>query len=352
MIRNFKAVSKVMFSQGAVDEFPALLNQQRAGAGFAVFVVDHFFSDGQLAGRLGLQQDDLIFYLDTTAEPSTGTVDDYVTRIKGGRSQLPAAVIGVGGGAAMDVAKAVAIMLTNPGKTEEYQGWDLVRNPPVYKIGVPTISGTGSEVSRTTVLIGPVKKQGINSDCSLFDQIMLDPDLLATVPARQRFFTGMDCYIHSVEAVSGTFLNEFSKAYADKALELSTKVFLQEGGDADMMVASMLGGYSIVYSEVGICHALSYGISYAFGLHHGEANCVVFNTLDEYYPEHVTLFREMLSKNGVELPRNLVGQVSDAVMEKMIDMALLMEKPLCNAAGENWREIFTREKLKELYLKI
>ena len=350
--RNFKTVAHVLYSRGALAELPAVLAPRRTGAGHAVFVVDHFFSGGELEPTLRLHQGDILLYLNTTDEPKTGTVDEFVARIRSAHQELPVAVVGIGGGATMDVAKAVAIMLTNEGETEQYQGWDLVLNPPVYKVGVPTLSGTGSEVSRTTVLTGPAKKQGINSDHSIFDQIILDPDLLATVPVRQKFFTGMDCYIHSVEAVSGTFLNEFSRAYAEKALELSRNVFLGDGSDGDMMIASMFGGYSIVYSEVGVCHALSYGISYAFGLHHGEANCVVFNHLDEYYPNYVDEFREMLSRNGVELPRGLVKGVDEATMEKMIDLALLMEKPLCNAVGEKWREIFTRDKLRDLYLKI
>ena len=77
----------------------------------------------------------------------------------------------------MDLAKAVALMLTNPGSSQDYQGWDLVQVPGVYKAGVPTLSGTGAEVSRTAVLIGPTKKLGLNSDYTPFDQVLLDPDL-------------------------------------------------------------------------------------------------------------------------------------------------------------------------------
>ena len=75
----------------------------------------------------------------------------------------------------MDLAKAVSLMLTNPGSSVDYQGWDLIKNPAVYHVGIPTLSGTGSEVSRTTVLTGPEKKLGINSDHTVFDQIVLDP---------------------------------------------------------------------------------------------------------------------------------------------------------------------------------
>jgi 3-deoxy-alpha-D-manno-octulosonate 8-oxidase len=162
----------------------------------------------------------------------------------------------------------------------------------------------------------------------------------------------MDSYIHSVEAISGTFINEFSKAFAEKSLELCRHFFLENGNDADLMVASYLGGYSIVYSEVGVCHALSYGLSYVYGLHHGEAISTVFNCLEDYYPEYVKEFKIMLEKNDIELPKNIVQGISDEAMNKMIELTYLMEKPLNNALGENWRKKLTEEKIKEIYQKI
>jgi 3-deoxy-alpha-D-manno-octulosonate 8-oxidase len=62
----------------------------------------------------------------------------------------------------MDLAKAVALMLANTGSSANYQEWDLIKNPAIYHVGIPTLSGTGAEVSRTTVLSGPDKKLGIN----------------------------------------------------------------------------------------------------------------------------------------------------------------------------------------------
>jgi 3-deoxy-alpha-D-manno-octulosonate 8-oxidase len=134
-------------------------------------------------------------------------------------------------------------MMTNPGSSADYQGWDLVKLPGVYKVGIPTLSGTGAEVSRTTVLTGPTRKLGMNSDFTPFNQIVLDPELTKNVPANQRFYTGMDCYIHCIESLEGTFLNEFSKSYGEKALDLCQKIFVQkdkwdEESDDQLMMAS------------------------------------------------------------------------------------------------------------------
>jgi 3-deoxy-alpha-D-manno-octulosonate 8-oxidase len=291
-------------------------------------------------------------------EPKTSYVDQLTTQVKkhmvGKKDRRPSGVIGIGGGSTMDLAKAVSLMLTNPGSSADYQGWDLIKNPAVYHAAVPTLSGTGAEVSRTTVLTGPQKKLGINSDHTVFDQIVLDPEMIADAPNPQRFYTGMDCYIHCVESLEGTYLNSFSQAYGEKAMDLCREVFLAGPADADdrLMMASYCGGMSIAYSQVGICHALSYGLSFVLGLHHGIGNCVAFDTLEDYYPEGVREFRQMMDRIGIDLPRNLTATITDDQMEKMVDVSLVIEPLWENALGKDWKTIMTREKIRALYLNM
>jgi 3-deoxy-alpha-D-manno-octulosonate 8-oxidase len=254
----------------------------------------------------------------------------------------------------MDLAKAVSLMLTNPGSSAEYQGWDLIKNPAVYHVGIPTLSGTGAEVSRTTVLTGPEKKLGINSDYTVFDQVVLDPDLIDDAPNPQRFYTGMDCYIHCIESLTGTYLNMFSQAYGEKSLELCRDVFLKNPEDSNdrLMMASYFGGMSIAYSQVGIAHALSYGLAFVLGVHHGIGNAIVFDYLEEFYPEGVREFRLMMDRQNIELPRNLTTGLEPAKIEKMIDVALILEPLWENALGKNWKTIMTRDRIRKLYLQI
>jgi 3-deoxy-alpha-D-manno-octulosonate 8-oxidase len=275
-------------------------------------------------------------------------------KIKDFSRRLPDGIIGIGGGSVMDIAKAVSLMLTNSGSSADYQGWDLVKNKAIYHVGIPTLSGTGAEVSRTTVLSGPEKKLGINSDFTVFDQILLDPELIAGAPIDQRFYTGMDCYIHCVESLNGTYLNAFSQAYGEKALELCREVFLGDGPDSDdkLMMASYCGGMSIAYSQVGICHALSYGLGFVLGIHHGIGNCIVFDYLEDYYSQGVREFRKMMEKHDIHLPRNLVAGVENDKLEKMVDVALVLEPLWENALGADWKQIMTRDKIKELYQKM
>jgi 3-deoxy-alpha-D-manno-octulosonate 8-oxidase len=118
------------------------------------------------------------------------------------------------------------------------------------------------------------------------------------------------------------------------------------------MVASYFGGLSIAYSQVGVCHALSYGLSYVLGVRHGVGNCVVFNHLDAYYGKDVREFQQMIEKHRIDLPNGVTKGINEAGMNKMIDTALGLE-PLCkNALGENWKQLITREEIRSLYEKM
>ncbi len=355
MFRNFRMISNVLFGRGCFSQLDSIIEKQRSHAGsWAVFVVDDVFKKNALESRIPLHEKDMLLWVDVADEPKTRYVDDLTLQVKAFSKDLPCAVIGIGGGSTMDLAKAVSLMLTNEGSSTRYQGWDLIKNPAVYHAAVPTLSGTGAEVSRTAVLTGPEKKLGLNSDYTVFDQVVLDPQLVTGVPKDQHFYTGMDCYIHCIESLEGTFLNEFSKAYGEKSLALCREVFLDQHPDRDdkLMMASFFGGMSIAYSQVGACHALSYGLSYVLGTHHGIGCCIAFDVLDDYYPEGVKEFRKMMDLNGISLPRNLTSGLTDTRMETMITVALGLEPLWENCLGKDWKTIMTRDRARSLLEKM
>jgi len=354
--RNFKMVSYVVYGRGSFNQLDEILEPQRKTGKPMIFLLDHFFEGRPLASRIPLRGNDKIIYVDVSYEPKTTYVDKLASQFKEEFGNI-SGVIGIGGGSAMDLAKAVALMMNNPGSSADYQGWDLVKNPGVYKAGIPTLSGTGAEVSRTTVLTGPTKKLGMNSDFTPFDQIVLDPELTADAPANQRFYTGMDCYIHCIESLQGTYLNEFSKSYGEKALQLCQNVFVEKNKwdaacDDMLMMASYAGGMSIAYSQVGVAHAVSYGLSYLLGTKHGIGNCIVMNHLEEYYPDGVKEFKYMVEKNKIDIPQGICKGLTDDQFEKMIDVSMVMKPLWENALGKDWEKIMTREKLRKLYEKL
>ena len=349
-------VSYVVYGRGSFNQLDEILEPQRKENAPMIFLVDHFFENKPLVNRIPLRKTDKIIFADVSNEPKTKQVDMLAGQLKEEYGTI-SGIIGIGGGSVMDLAKAVSLMMNNPGSSADYQGWDLVKYPGVYKAGIPTLSGTGAEVSRTTVLTGPSRKLGMNSDFTPFDQIVLDPELTANVPVNQRFYTGMDCYIHCIESLTGTFLNEFSKSYGEKALNLCQEVFLGDRAwgtehDDKLMMASYAGGMSIAYSQVGVAHAVSYGLGYLLGTRHGVGNCIVFDKLEEYYPDGVKEFKKMVEKNKIEIPQHITRGLSDEQFNTMINVSLGMKPLWENALGPDWELIITREKLRMLYERL
>ena len=354
--RNFKVVPRMVFGRGSFDQLDEILAEQRDKKNdWVVFVVDDIHQDRALRERIPIHQQDMLLWVSSKDEPKTSYVDSLTEQVKAFNLEtLPVSIIGLGGGSSLDLAKGISLMLTNEGSSADYQGWDLIQNQAVHHVGIPTLSGTGAEASRTTVLTGPVKKLGMNSDYTVFDQILLDSELIEGVPKNQWFYTGMDCYIHCIESLEGTMLNEFSQSYAEKALDLCREVFIDDHADKDdkLMMASLMGGMSIAYSQVGACHALSYGLSYVLDYHHGIGNCIAFNALEEYYPEGVKEFREMVKKHNILLPTGITKGMSDEAMEKMITTAMKLPPLWENVYGSDWEQHVTREKVRELYSKM
>ncbi|MDG1014581.1 MAG: iron-containing alcohol dehydrogenase family protein [Flavobacteriaceae bacterium] len=356
--KNFPLVSKVVFGRGSFNQLGEILAPLRKNenAPFIFLVDDVFENDSSFVSKIPLLYADRIIFISAKHEPKTCQVDTLVENIILSSSILPSGIIGIGGGTIMDLAKAVSLMLTNEGYCEDYQGWDLIKNKGIYHVGIPTISGTGSEVSRTSVLTGPTKKLGINSDFTPFDQVILDPELTKDVPKDQWFYTGMDCFIHCVESLKGNFINSFSETYGNTALNLCKDVFLnslpQNESQDKLMMASWHGGMSISYSQVGVAHALSYGMSYLLGVKHGIGNCIVFDQLEAFYPEGVRIFRQMKAKHNILLPKGVCSNLTQKQFDSMIDIALSLEPLWENALGKDWKIKITRPLLKDLYSKM
>ena len=358
MFRNFKSVTKCAYGRGSFEHLGEILDEKRdAGNGYMVFLLDEYFENNtDLSSKVPKKDNDVLEYISVEEEPTTELIDGLRDNLLS-KYGMPAGIVGIGGGSVMDVAKALSLMMTNEGSSTLYQGLNLIRKPGIYHCGVPTISGTGAEVSMTAVLTGPEKKLGLKCDWTVFDQIVLDPDLINTVPDNQWFYTGMDCYIHCVESMTGQFKNTFSEAYGWKALEMCKDIFLEMDrsdpkSDEMLMVASYMGGLNLTYSEVGVCHALSYGLSKIFHIHHGLANCIAFNVLEDVYGDYVGEFKTMVAKHKIELPANLSDNWSDEDIDAMAEVAIRLEHMWNHAFGYDWREVLDKDRIKGWYKRM
>ena len=359
MYRNAKNVGYYMIGKGALGQLGDVLAPRRQSVhGPAVFFLDHYFNDGCLEAQLPVEKDDLVIYVDTKQEPTTLSVNTYTDQT---RSYLdgrpPCALLAFGGGSTMDTCKCVANLLTNPGKAEDYQGWELVKNPAPYKIAVPTLAGTGSESSRTGIICNEAKnlKLGMNSDFTMFDQVLLDPDLTASVPRNQYFYTGIDTYMHCFESLAGSYRNVVVDSLAEKAIDLCKQVFLsadmmREDNRERMMIASFLGGMAAGF--VGAVHPVSAGLSMVLHMPHGLANCYALSVEEDIYPVQYREFMNMMERQGIDLPRGICQGLSEAQYDDLYEASIVHEKPLINCLGPDFKKILTKENVIERFKRM
>jgi 3-deoxy-alpha-D-manno-octulosonate 8-oxidase len=359
MHKNFKGIEKTVFGRGSFSQLGEIAEERRhENDGFMLYVVDQYFKGKDLEKKIPAKDKDTVVFIDVDPEePTTKQIDTLRDNVKNTKG-IPSAVIGIGGGSIMDIAKAVSLMFTNEGSSVKYQGLNLIKKPGVYHIGVPTVSGTGAECSMTAVLTGPEKKLGLKCEWTVFNQVVLDPDLIASVPRDKWFYTGMDTYIHCIESRDGILNNAYSTAYGEQSLALCRDIYLGENSgqtkenDEKLMVASLMGGLSLTYSEVGVVHAMSYGLSKILGEKHCFANCVAFQHLGDYYPEGVAEFGEMIRKHKIELPKGLSKKWSEDTITAMANVSIKLEHMWNHAIGTDWKSKMTLDTVKDLFRRL
>ncbi len=359
-------VDRVVFGSGSLTHLPGIVEDRRRqaadrdGRDLVLYLVDDYFSScpGTI-GALQIGENDRLEFVSTVDEPTTDGVDELVRSITEAGYAKPATIVGIGGGSTLDTAKAVANLLANGGMAATYQGWDLVPGAAVHKIGVPTISGTGAEATRTCVMKNSRTglKLGMNSEYSVFDHLVLDPELTSTVPREQFFFTGMDTFCHCVESLSGRNRNALGDSFSREAVELTRQVF--HSGDMmaaaereRLMVASYLGGSAIAMSHVGLIHPFSAGLSIVLGIHHGMANCIALSALEDHYPAERKELFEMADRQSVEMPSGACDGLDDDQFRALYDATIVHEKPLANALGDGFRDVLTLERVTSIFQRM
>jgi|TARA_B100000686_G_C16806906_1_gene992100 3-deoxy-alpha-D-manno-octulosonate 8-oxidase len=357
-IGNARNVSRYMFGDGTLNKLESLLREQKSSEDqYVIYYIDDYFSNkSKIVSKLSISRNDELVFVSTLREPTTNYIDNLVNDLLEKNKNKPCALVGMGGGITLDVTKAVSNLLTNGGQAHQYQGWDLVKVPGIYKIGIPTLSGTGAEATRTCVMTNKSNglKLGMNSDYTVYDQLILDPELTITVPRNQYFYTGMDAYIHCIEALSGNYRNAIGDSFSEEAVRLCREVFLSDDMMSDesrrkMMVASYLGGCAIAMSYVGVVHPFSAALSVVFEMHHTVANCVTMRAMQDFYPQYYQEFWKMAEYQSVDVPIGIGASLSDETHNKLYEAMIIHEKPLTNALGQGFRSILDRNRARLIF---
>jgi alcohol dehydrogenase len=219
-------------------------------------------------------------------------------------------VVAVGGGSAMDTAKACAILATNPGPLRSYEGWEKFEKPPAPLFAAPTTVGTASEVTPFVVITDAAAKFKftIASPRAAPLYAFLDPRLTLGLPANVTAATGMDALTHAIESYTSLLSSPISEGLALHAIRLlagSIRAAVANSGNlqamADMLVGANVAGLAFSNTRLGNVHALAHPLGAFWKIPHGVANALML--------PHVMEF------NALACPR------------KMIDVGLALGEP-------------------------
>ncbi len=271
-----------------------------------------------------------VVYDQVKPEPPVACVEEAVARLKSEKCDL---LIGVGGGSSLDVTKAVSLKATNDMSVLEMCGLDLVKRRGVPKILIPTTSGTGSEITRVSVLVNDKQnvKTVINSLYTLADVAIVDPLLTLTVPPKVTAETGMDALVHVIETYVATSATPFSDILAERALDWIAQYLPMawaKGSNLEaryyMSLASTVAGMAFASGGLGAVHALAYPVGTEFRLSHGRSNAIMLPHVMRYNlsgePEKYAMIAHLMGKDVEGFSAMEAAEVSVEAVKELLSI--------------------------------
>jgi alcohol dehydrogenase class IV len=327
--------TRIVFGVDAVKQLSSLAKE--FGGRRVFLVVDPGLKQAGITSRITAVLDaakiPYTLYDKITPEPGLKLADQGLKLAKKNKADC---VVGVGGGSALDIAKAVSILLTNGGKAEDYLGLGRIKQKGVPKIMIPTTAGTGAEVTFTAVFINEKtnSKGGMNGDPLYPDAAILDPALTLSLPPQVTAATGIDAFTHALEAFVSTQSHAISDMYAIEAIDLiSTHLRKAYANPANlearsaMLLGSLLGGKALATAGVGLVHAMAYPLGGMFNTAHGLANAVLLPYVVEYNiigcPEKFASVAQIMGYETEGLPLREAAQLAvEAIHQLNADVGI------------------------------
>ncbi len=307
--RPFFSTPRVIVGRGAVKELGSLVSELGARTGTVFVVTDATLAKLGVAMRvqeyLTMGGVETALYSDITGEP---TEDVAMAVVTAARRVRPSAVVGLGGGSALDMAKLAAVLATNTGVVADYFGSKRFEVPPVPLVLIPTTAGTGAESSRNAVVSRGGQKAFLSSPRLVPTAAILDPELTLSLPPNVTAWTGMDALSHCMEAVLSTTSTPLTDAIAVRGIQLICEhlpVVYREGANlparAQMQVGAFLGGFALNAGMV-VGHSIAYTLANHLHLAHGLSCALALPSAIAYNataaPERVALLASAMGVDG------------------------------------------------------
>ncbi len=306
-IFSFTGAKKIVFGRGALQKLPEYIREFTATR--PLIVMDKQLAATELKEQVAqlLQRNGLEgrIFDQVDPEPKLALADAGAKLAAKAKCDL---VVGIGGGSAMDVAKAVAIVAGNKGKAVDYLGLNRVPGPGLPKIMIPTTAGTGSEVTFTSVFVRPElkKKEGMNSPFLYPELALLDPLLTVSLPPGPTATTGIDALCHAIESYTSINASPMSELISLEAVTLiaaNLRTAVHDGTNIaareQMLLGSLYAGLGLANAGVTAVHSLSYPLGGKYGIPHGLANTLLLPHVMAYnLPGSLEKFADIAAAMG------------------------------------------------------
>jgi 4-hydroxybutyrate dehydrogenase len=313
---TFSFPTTVLYGVGVIGRLPE--ESQRRGMRAPLLVTDRGLLGSRVMKRIEPLLPKAAVYSRVDPNPTEQNVLDGVVFYRDHRCD---GIVAIGGGSAIDAAKAIRLKITHPLDLAEYDdsiggSSKISANLPPF-FAVPTTAGTGSEVGRSTVVtLGKTNRKTVIFSPSLIpDLAIADPELTVSMPPAVTAGTGMDAFTHNVEAFLAKGFHPICDAIALGGAKLAYQHLPRVIADpndlesrGEMMVAAMMGAIAF-QKGLGAVHSLAHPLSTEFGMHHGTSNAVLLPAVLEYNrtagPERFRELAHQLGKDIAECTREL-----------------------------------------------
>lgn len=282
------------------------------------------------------------FFCRMQGEP---TLAEILAVIERGRAAGAQWIAGIGGGSVLDLAKASAGLFHAKEKPVYYQEGGALTEPGIPFLAVPTTAGSGSEATLNSVIINTEKKVklSIRQQGFLARKVLLDPDLLKSLPFSVMCYSGMDAWVQAYESFISKHATWFSENLALKAIQLVSRHLvpaLNAGRDEDLsglMLGSFFSGLAFSHSRLGVIHGIAHPLGVLYGVPHG-------------------LICSLCFAPSIKLNLEAMGNAKYSVMSQAVGMDLLqkvheLQKTLKIVSPFKGKPVIEKEKIVEETLK-
>jgi alcohol dehydrogenase len=334
----FQLDNRLMYGAGRSRELGAFLRGrgfQRVLVAVDAGVARHSSYYREILEIISAAAQTTVEALRDTEEPDYDYLDEVAARLR--QAERPDLLIAIGGGSCLDMGKALAVLLTNPGQGIDYRGFDKVLVPGVTTLLIPTTAGTGSEITINAVFTDKREKRklGINGRYLSATWALLDAEWTLSCPRDAAVSAGMDAMVHTLESFMCRQHNALTRIFSRAAFGLLYRdlpSLLEEPGNLErrqnLLLAAYLAGAGLFNSGSGIAGAFSYPLGVNYHVPHGICGAVFVASVVEYnatrgYNDYAELLE--IVEPGSPLPREAQAQRFAELLRALCDR---LEVPL------------------------